>query len=107
MLAHDPEERPTLEKLKAHPWITAAGSASDIQLKQEVAEKIMKMREEKREERKRSAQAVGGKQYKRGADDGEEAYISNQTYTRTYEMNTLTEWGTTLKAAEFWEKFEE
>lgn len=51
MLAHDPAERPSLEKLKAHPWITAKGEKSEEQLKLSVAEKMMKLREERRQEK--------------------------------------------------------
>lgn len=64
----------------------------------------MKMREEKREERKRHA--VKDKQYKRGVDDDEAEFIQEISYTKTYANNNLTEWGTVMKASEFWEEIE-
>jgi len=51
LLAHDPEDRPSMEKLKVHPWLTKEGAASEGSVKQAVAEKIMKAREDKRKER--------------------------------------------------------
>jgi serine/threonine protein kinase len=48
MLAHDPNERPSLEKLKSHPWMTLKSAKTDDQLKMAVAEKMMKQREERR-----------------------------------------------------------
>lgn len=45
LLAHNPEERMTLEKLKAHPWLLKTGPSSDLEQKQKIAQKIMKQRE--------------------------------------------------------------
>lgn len=59
LLAHDPEERPSMEKLKLHPWLVAEGASSDQAIKQTVAEKIMKVREEKRSQRVATAESKG------------------------------------------------
>jgi serine/threonine protein kinase len=109
LLAHDPEERPSFEKLKSHPWVTAQGSESDKALKQTVAEKIMKLREEKRSERQKHAASKGyqNKEYRRGDDDEETCFIEEAPFTHSYKNSNLTEWGTVLKAAEMWDKIEE
>ena len=82
LLAHDPEERPSLEKLKLHPWMTAEGAASDQNIKQTVADRIMKAREEKRQERISTQEAHGNKQdaYKRGDDEEEAQFVQSQPF---------------------------
>lgn len=74
LLAHNPEDRPNLEKLKSHPWMTAQGQSSDSECKQMIAEKIMKLREEKRQYRLSKEKAKGYKNketYSRGAESDE------------------------------------
>jgi len=109
LLAHDPNERPSMEKLKLHPWMTAQGASSDQAIKQAVAEKIMKVREDKRKERSKAAEAKGnkGESYKRGDNEDDNKFLSTSTFTQPYKNADLTEWGTTLKPAEMWEKIDE
>jgi len=47
------------------------------------------------------------KEYRRGDDEEEEAFLREEPFTRSYKNNNITEWGTTLKAAEMWDKIEE
>ena len=42
ILAHNPDERPSLEKLKAHDWMKMQGAVSDADLKRTIADKLMK-----------------------------------------------------------------
>jgi hypothetical protein len=72
-----------MEKLKLHPWITAQGASSDLEIKQIVAEKIMKVREDKRKERTKAAEkkASKGETYKRGDDEEDEKFLSKSTFT--------------------------
>jgi len=96
-----------MEKLKLHPWLTAEGAASEGSVKQAVAEKIMKAREDKRKER--HAAQVGanqGKAYKRGDDESDDKFLSSMPFTQPYDNSDLTEWGTTLTPAQFWEEVE-
>lgn len=109
LLSHDPEERPSMEKLKLHPWLTAEGSASDQAIKQTVAEKIMKVREEKRSQRASTAEknGAGRVEYKRGDDEDVSNFLSPVTFTKPYDNSDLTEWSTGLSPAEFWEQVED
>jgi hypothetical protein len=109
LLAHDPAERPSLEKLKAHPWMTLKSAKTDDQLKLAVAEKMMKQREERRLEKETKAASKGSKKkdYSRGDDQDEEAFLQEGSYTKAYAHTALTEWSTLLTAAEMWEKMEE
>lgn len=96
-----------MEKLKLHPWLKAEGGASEASIKQTVAEKIMKAREEKRKERQASSrQGTREAAYKRGDDDGDEKFIASTPFTQPYNNADLTEWGTFLKPAEMWEQIE-
>lgn len=96
-----------MEKLKLHPWLKAEGGASDAAIKQTVAEKIMKAREEKRKERQ-AASKQGNREaaYKRGDDDADDKFVSTTPFTQPYNNADLTEWGTALKPAEMWEQIE-
>jgi serine/threonine protein kinase len=109
MLAHDPDERPSLEKLKAHPWMTLNSAKTDDQLKVSVAEIMMKQREDRRQEKEAKAASTGAKkkEYSRGDDEAEEKFLAEGNYTKAYNNNSLTEWATLLTASEMWEKIEE
>jgi len=109
ILAHNPDERPALEKLKSHPWMLAKGAKTEEELKFTVAEKMMKLREERKQAKAAKAASKGNskKDYRRGDDEEEESFLQEGEYTRAYKNSTLTEWATTLTAAEMWEKIEE
>jgi len=50
--------------------------------------------------------ASQGKAYKRGDDEADDKFLSEMPFTQPYENSDLTEWGTTLSPAEFWEELE-
>lgn len=69
----------------------------------------MALREEERRQKEAAASSKGmkKKEYKRGDDEDEELFLCSEPFEPSYKNNHLTEWTSTLKASEMWEKIEE
>lgn len=91
LLSYDSDERPSIEDIKNHPWVTG-GDLTDSEAQLSVVQQIQQAKQEQAEQKMKAQSNKKAKVHRGGVDDEDQLkFITQAKFVQTYKFNNFGE----------------